>query len=140
MHITRLGVCVIGLVVLLGRAASAQIPVPAPDAGVILAWDHDGANLGPGFDPSGFQLIVDGRMVSPSIPSADRSVPFPALTPGVHDLTIRAFNAASASDSSNVLSVRVFVGPAAPTNFRLVVLVVARWRVGVGWEPVLSRL
>ncbi len=120
--------------------AQADVPSPVPPT-TRLGWDHDGLNL-EGFRlydlPEGGALVV----VVDAIPAAARSLPFPALTPGLHTLTLRAFLASRESGpdvtgpGGNVLAVRLFVVPNGPTNFRLLVAAVMD---GAGrWHPVLE--
>lgn len=105
------------LLLVLPVLAHAQTDV-TPGPTTKLAWDHDGINV------DRFELKVDGTL-SATIPFAFEQdgtyeTPFPALTPGVHQLIVAACNIAGCADSDPFL-VRVVVVPAKPSNIRIVV-------------------
>lgn len=110
--------CVLGVATM----AVAQIPVPSPTpAATKLAFDHDGVNT------DGYKLQVDGGekvAITPTcaVVGAVRTceVPFPALTPGNHTLTIIAWNIAGEA-SSDPFVVTMVVVPGKATNIRIVV-------------------
>lgn len=112
------------LVVLVGTAA-AQTPTPVPSAqqaGLRLAWDHDGIAT------TGYRLVIDGQAPTEvaatcAVEAATKvrtcAVPFPALTPGEHTIVVVAYNA-QASASSEPFAVVVYVDPAKPVNIRII--------------------
>lgn len=108
----------------LSAAAAAQTPTPVPSptpATIMLAWEHDEVNL------DGFHLYVDSGtpnatvtdMGLPPKTGVQFRYPFPALTPGVHQLEVDAYNIAGNSGRAS-LSVRVVVVPVTPTNFQII--------------------
>jgi hypothetical protein len=114
-------------IVLMASMASAQTPVPSPTPPTVkIAWDADGINT------DGYKLFDDTVVILANIPPNLREIPFPALTPGAHNLFLKAFNTAGDSGPSNVLAVRVVVIPSAPTNMRIIT---AKLIDGVGWVP-----
>lgn len=97
----------------------AQTPVPSPTPSTYnLQWDHDGVNL------DGFKFYIDGTVSDLGLvirrPDGTYRIPFPALTPGTHTLEVSAYNIAGESGKA-VLSIRVVVIPADPTNLIIVV-------------------
>lgn len=127
----------------IASAAAAQtVPVQSPVApSTSIQFEHDGVGMSDAAT-SGFLLEIDKQ--APAVVSF-RPVPnvekmyltaFPALTLGLHELRLYAFNADGFSVPSPVLAVRIFVLPNAPTNLRLVT---ARLENGV-WVPVLELL
>lgn len=104
------------LCLFLPALAHAQTDV-TPGSNTKLAWDHDGVNV------ERFEIKVDGQ-VNSTIPFAFEQdgtyeAPFPALTPGIHQLIVAACNIAGCADSDPFL-VRVVVVPAKPSNLRIV--------------------
>lgn len=105
------------LLLLLPVLAHAQTDVtPGPTTRIY--WDHDGVNV------ERFEVKIDG-VVNATIPfafeqSGTYSTPFPAITPGVHQLIVSACNTAGCADS-DPLMVRVVVVPAKPSNIRIAV-------------------
>ena len=129
--------------------ALAQTPVPSPTPPTVrLAFEQDGVNT------DGFRLYDGASQVGGDITGLNPvtgttyEVPFPALTPGIHNLTAKAFNIAGESPASNVLAVRVVVIPSSPNNLRIarffgfgrkpaIVLITAEL-TDQGWQPVLK--
>lgn len=118
---------ILSLLLMFSAAATAgaqTTPVPSPTPPTTkLAFDHDGINV------DGYHLYTDAAAVGVVIqavaiatPAPHFESPFPALTPGVHTLQVKAFNIAGESIGSNILSVRLVVIPNGPTNLRLIVL------------------
>lgn len=111
----------IAFVLLLASGLSAQTPVPSPTPTTYLAcWDHDGINV------DGFRMFSDGSQVfsgSPARrPDGSYCTPFPALTPGDHQLAVEAFNIAGPSKGRAVLNVRLVVIPSDAGNVRIEVV------------------
>lgn len=105
--------------VLFASTVLAQQPVPAPTPSTTkLAWNHDGVNV------DGFRLTIDGGTPT-DLGAVTRQadghyeIAFPALTPGLHTLSLVAYNIAGNSASA-VLSVRLVAIPADPTNLRII--------------------
>ena len=113
-------------------SASAQTTVTNPTA-TKLQWTHDGVGLrgepSPGFriyitDQGSVQLgQVDVPFVD-TVPNFE--APFPAMTPGLRNLYVTAFNAFTESTPSNIVSVRLVV-ITAPTNFKLAGVLRTPW-------------
>lgn len=87
-----------------------------PSATTRLTWDHDGVNV------DRFELKVDG-LVTTTIPfrfelDGSYDTPFPALTPGVHQIIVSACNITGCAESDPFM-VRVVVVPAKPSNVRI---------------------
>ena len=112
-------ICIICLSLLMPGIVEAQVSVPAPTpSSYRLAWDHTGANV------DGFALYIDSARqdLGPVIPVVGvYSIAFPALTPGVHTLEVRAYNLAGESGPATLL-VTVVVIPADPGNLRIIVI------------------
>lgn len=112
-YLVVVGALLLALAGSVGTASAQDVALPSATG---LAWDHDGLNV------DAFYLVVDDVEQTVAIAADARQVPFPALTPGVHTLSIVAGNATARSPRSNVLTVRVLVVPVSPTNFRIIVL------------------
>lgn len=115
----------------LATSAWAQTTPPVvttpPGPTVRLAWEHDGINL------EGFLLYVDGTAITTPVatpPTGGKigtagtyTIPFPALTPGTHVLTVVARNAGVTglnSAPSNPLTVSIIVLLNSPTGLRVI--------------------
>lgn len=102
--------------VLTGHAALAQ-PTPVLPTSQ-LAFDHDA------IDTDTYELRVDAGAFGVVAVTPDGAGVFtlamPALTPGAHELSVRACGPAGCSDPSNVLTVRLVVVPSPPGRLRVV--------------------
>ena len=118
----RVAVWTLALLALCAVPALAQTPVPSPTPPTTkLAFDHDGLNT------DGYRLKVDALApvaITPTcaVVASVRSceLPFPALTPGAHTLTIIAWNIAGEAVSAP-FPVTVIVVPTAPANIRIII-------------------
>jgi hypothetical protein len=123
------------LFVLVGSVAMAQQTVPSPTpATTRLRWTHDGINTD-GYRIFDGAVQVGGDLTTLTPVGTLYETAFPALTPGVHQLSVRAYNIAGSSLPSNVLAVTVVVVPSAPANLQIIV---AEFKDGIGWTPVLK--
>ncbi len=126
-------------------AAQTNVPSPTPTT-VKLQLD-----VKPAADVVDFYRLYDlpttgaAMLLMDKIPvaaSGPTQFAFPALTPGVHNLTARAAvvpnltGTVIESANSNVLAVRVFVTNA-PTGLSIIV---AEFIEGLGWQPTLKIL
>jgi hypothetical protein len=109
----------LALVLAISVPSFAQTTVPSPIPPTTrIAFDHDGLNT------TGYKLKVDTGepTIVATTPLAGSpgslTIAFPALTPGVHELTVSAFNA-DGEAASDIFTVRVTVVPAKPLNLRL---------------------
>lgn len=90
--------------------------MPTPIAGnEKLAFDHDGV------DTASYYTVVDNGTPALFVPTAVEGIPnrwktpFPAMTPGDHDIKVKACNVAGCSES-DVLAIRVVVIPQQPSG------------------------
>ena len=103
-----------------------------------LAWDHvaDWDAVG----VTGFKLYVDTVTIGLDL-TATRvgdhyETPFPAITPGAHQLAVTVFNDAGESPRSNVLFVRLVVVPSGPTGLRIIAMATQDAEGNWVWESV----
>ena len=114
----QIATCILACLLASAAAVEAQTQVPSPTpAATRIAWDHDGVNT------DRYLLIVDGGaptdLGKPTPAGQTYSVPFPALAPGTHALTLCAENVAGRACAAP-LSVAVVVVPTLPTAVRVV--------------------
>jgi hypothetical protein len=101
------------------EVGAQPVPVPSPTpASTRLAWDHDGVNT------DRYELVVDGGApvnLGKLVPVSGQQyeTPFPALTPGLHSLIVRACNISGCAASAP-FPVSVVVQPTPPGTLRIV--------------------
>lgn len=95
--------------------AQEVVPVPTPTT-TRLGWNASpaseeilGYRLYELTAPGSYTMLVE-------VNAATTEVNFPAMTPGVHTLVVRAYNVAGESGDSAPLVVRLVVVPAPPTG------------------------
>lgn len=126
MRVTRMVALVMGLLVLTASGTWAQTSVTGSER---LGWDQAASDVG----VLGWLVSIDG---GPGVALADVTceaagpgaytcaAAFPALTPGVHELRVAAYEDVGTtrlqSEWSVPLAVRLVVVPAVPTALRVV--------------------
>lgn len=105
---------------MLGAAnVSAQVSLPSPvPTTTRLCWDHDGVNL------DGFSIYLDATpkvdAMKPVPVGTTYCIPFPAMTPGSHSITITAYNVKGESAKPAPLTLTLIINvPAIPSNIRI---------------------
>lgn len=102
----------------MAQAQTPPIVVSPIPATTMLAWDASPA----GENILGYRVYLTDNsqnVLLITTMSDTTQVPFPALTPGIHTLVVRAYNEAGESLDSNVLTVKVVVVPAPVTGLRI---------------------
>lgn len=105
--------------VLAASVASAQVPFPTPPTYRVF-WDHDGVLT------DGYSIFIDDvrSAVTPTCTGVGEartcSIPFPAVTPGLHQIRVVAYNAFFEGISTPV-DVTIYVKPGDPRNVRIVI-------------------
>lgn len=94
--------------------AQEVVPVPTPTT-TRLGWNASPASeeiLGYRL----YEMVGTTYTMFVEVNAATTEVNFPAMTPGVHTLVVRAYNVAGESGDSAPLVVRLVVVPAPPTG------------------------
>lgn len=134
--------CVLIVIGVLGLSAVADaqsvVPSPVPQD-VSLGWNLP---TEPASTRTGFRVYDGGVLIVDNIDPTAVRIPFPALTPGLHSLTIRSFVLTSVPSTpvvegidSNILGIQLVVVPSSPTNLRIIT---AKLVKNIGWVPVLE--
>jgi hypothetical protein len=122
MHTLRTPLFALALLVLAPLTAQAQ-PAVVPGT-TLLLFDHDGLRVDKWerqIDAEAWAAVspVKGAQVGTTTPAVFVwSIPFPAVTPGPHTITLRACNAAGCA-ASPAFAFTVIAMPSAPANIRI---------------------